>query len=370
MIHPVRFVCLLLICPNVLVVGLVGCRNRQEPVPVSTDSSGQPSDVAPTVQPLPAYAKHLQGMRICLDPGHGGDANRPNFKRGPSGLREAEVNLRVAMMLRDMLEASGATVFMTRQTDVGLAGNDEDDLRLRAEVANKQGCDLLLSIHHNANDRPQANFTTVWYHNEVDSSPASLDVAREIATALLDELRLPEQIGVPVLSDQLMYPKSGFRLLRLARVPAVLSEASFHSNLAEERRLGDPEYNRREARALFAGLARYALGGVPRMRLVKPADAHVPTSGPAQVTIDLDDGLRSRKSWGYKRRMILKDSIVVRVGDARWPFTYDEEADRVTVSLPTVRQPGQLMLGVQFENMFKHSNTMPWQELRVVDYPR
>ncbi|MBI4578775.1 MAG: N-acetylmuramoyl-L-alanine amidase [Planctomycetes bacterium] len=340
-----------------------GCRRQPEEKPSALGVSPSPAAAEPR---LPPYARHLAGTRICLDPGHGGDAARANYKRGPSGLREAEVNLRVALFLRDLLEASGATVFMTRTTDTCLANDDEEDLRLRAEVANRNDCDVLLSIHHNASDeRAEANFTSVWYHGQVDHSPASLDVAREVAAALLEELPLPERLGVPVLSDQLIYPRSGFRLLRLARVPAVLSEASFHTNRAEEQRLRDPDYNRREARALFIGLARYALGGVPRARLIEPAGGRVPASGSARVVLELDDGLRSRKSWGWQRRMILKDSIAVRVGDGLWPFTYDEQSGRVSLYLPTTRQAGPLTLGVQFENLFKHSNTRPWLTLQV-----
>jgi N-acetylmuramoyl-L-alanine amidase len=349
-----------------------GCRRPAADLP---PSASRPTGEVAASQPatagaLPPFARYLAGLRICLDPGHGGDASRPNYKRGPTGLREAEVNLRVAGFLRELLEASGALVFMTRQADVALAGDDEDDLRLRAEVATRNNCDLFLSIHHNANDaRPQANFTTVWYHADVDYSPAALDLGRYVATALVEELRLPEQAGVPVLSDYLIYPGKGFRVLRLARVPAILSEASFHTNAAEERRLADPEYNRREARALFTGLARYALGGVPRARLIEPAGRRVPTSGPAQVVFELDDGLRARKSWGWERRMILKDSILVRVGDGRWPYVYDEQSNRLLVALPTSRRPGPLLLGIQFENLFKHSNIRPWHEIQVVPGP-
>jgi hypothetical protein len=143
-----------------------------------------------------------------------------------------------------------------------------------------------------------------------------------------------------------------------------LCECSFHSNPQEERRLADPEYNRREARALFAGLARYALGGVPRARLIEPANGTVTTSGPAQVVIELDDGLRSRKSWGWQRRMILRDSIIVRVGDTRWPYMYDEQSNRLSLYLPS-REPGPMRIGVQFENLFKNSNTRPWLTLQV-----
>ncbi len=314
--------------------------------------------------PLPPYARYLAGMRICLDPGHGGDANRPNYKRGPTGLREAEVNLRVGLILRDLLQASGATVIMTRQSDVSLAPDDEDDLRLRAEMANRNDCDVLLSIHHNAADNPQTDYTSVWYHGDVDHNPASLDLGRAVAVAMLDELRLDEA-GVPLLSDKVVYAKSGFRLLRLAGVPAVISEASFHSNPAEEQRLRDPDYNRREARALFIGLARYAMGGVPRARLIKPADGRVPESGDAEVVIQLDDGLRKRNNWRADQRLILKNSLIVWVGDTRWPCMYDEKTNRVSLYLPPKRRPGALLIGVQFENLFKHSNTRPWLRLRV-----
>jgi len=358
-------VCSFLAGAVVWYVGMTGCRD-EEPPAVSGDGPAQTVAPAPT-SALPPYARHLAGMRICLDPGHGGDAHRPNYKRGPTGLREAEVNLRVALILKDLLEASGATVIMTRTTDVCLHPEDEEDLRLRAEVANASNSDLLLSIHHNAGP-PEANYTSVWYHADVDHSPASLDVARYVAVALMDELRLPDQLGVPVLSDQLIYPRSGFRLLRLARVPAVLCESSFHSNPEEENRLRDPDYNRREARALFTGLARYALGGIPRARLIQPAGGVVRSTGDAEVVIELDDGLRARKSWGWDRRMILKDSIIVRVGDARWPHLYDERSNRVTLYLPS-REPGPLRIGVQYENMFKHSNTRPWLDLQVRSGP-
>lgn len=350
--------------PLALVLMVVsGCGDEPPSTPgeLSTgavDSAGE--------QPLPAYAEYLADMRICLDPGHGGRAARPDYKRGPTGLREAEVNLRVALFLKDLLEAAGAEVFMTRTADVFLAESDADDLAARADLASRNDCDLLLSIHHNANDRPEANFTTVWYHGQIDHSPASLDIARHVASALIDELRLPEHVGVPVLSDQLIYPRSGFRILRMARVPAVLSEASFHSNPEEEQRLRDPDYNRREARALFIGLARYAYYGVPKARLISPANRRIPQAGSAQVVIDLDDGLRSRKSWGWERRMIFADSVAVWVDSARWPHIFDEETNRLTVSLPTVREPGPLELRVQFQNMFKHSNTEPRINLQVV----
>ncbi len=332
-----------------------GCR-RSAPPPAAPATRPAASLEA---GPAAAYARYLAGMRICLDPGHGGDADRPGYKRGPTGLREAEVNLRVALMLREMLTEAGAAVFMTRENDTALSDAGAEDLRLRAEVANRNDCDLLLSIHHNASaTNPDANFASVWYHGDVDDNPASLDVARHLAVALIDALDLPQTLGCPVLSDELI-ARTGFAVLRHARVPAVLTEASFHSNPDEERRLADPVYNRREARALFAGLARYAYGGLPRARLVAPADGVVIAGGSRSVQVELQDGLAQRRSWGWDRRQILRDSIRVRLGDRVLPHVYEEQPDRVWFIIPPDVPPGRPRVRLQFQNVFKHSNTRP-----------
>lgn len=354
--------CVVVLSGLSLAVGVTGCSKDDQ----AGDNDGRRSSAEhPPGCQLPPYAKYLEGVKICLDPGHGGRADRRGYKRGPTGLREAEVNLRVATFLGEFLEASGATVVMTRTEDVYLHQADKEDLRLRARVADENDCDLFLSIHHNASGREAANFSSVWYHGEVDHSPASLDIARCVSTALVDELDLPEHLGCPVLSDSQMYPGSGFAVLRHARVPAVLSEGSFHSNPEEEKRLRDPEYNRREAFALFVGLTRYAYHGIPRARLIEPADGVVAAKGSRKLVIELDDGISSRRGWGWERRLILRDSIVVRIGDKKVSFDYDEQVSRLTVRLPTGLKPGPVSCNVQFQNLFKNSNTRPMADLKI-----
>ena len=62
------------------------------------------------VQQLPRHPaeKFLRGWVIVLDPGHGGAAHRRGYKRGPSGVREAEINLRVALLVERLLADAGA----------------------------------------------------------------------------------------------------------------------------------------------------------------------------------------------------------------------------------------------------------------------
>ena len=170
--------------------------------------------------PIPPYAKFLQGVKICLDPGHGGDAEKRGYKRGGTGVREAEVNLRVAKYLRELLTKSGAEVKLTRE------GDTDSSLAERAGVANEWGADIFVALHHNAIDnKPTVNHTTVWYHKDVDYRPSDLDLARYICQGLYDTLALPQITDVPLKSDQLMY-KEGFGVLRAAKVTAALTETS------------------------------------------------------------------------------------------------------------------------------------------------
>lgn len=195
--------------------------------------------------------KHLAGWVIVLDPGHGGDAHIENYKRGPTGVREAEMNWRVGVLLEKLLTDAGVHVTMTRH------GDEDVSLKGRAEIANNverpdggRGADLFISLHHNASSRESANFSSVWYHGEADWSEVSLDAAKYIAHHLGSQMRTNVAVTSPLLSDQLMYA-GGFGVLRQCNVPALLCESSFFTNKAEEQRLRDADHNLREAYAIY-----------------------------------------------------------------------------------------------------------------------
>ena len=369
--------------------------------------------------PIPPYAKFLQGVKICLDPGHGGDAEKRGFKRGGTGVREAEINFRVAQYLRELLTKSGAEVKLTR------AGDTDLSLAERAGVANEWGADIFVSLHHNAIDnKPTANHTTVWYHKDVDYRPSDLDLGRYLCQGLYDTLALPQITDVPLKSDQLMY-KEGFGVLRAAKVTAALCETSFFTNPEEEQRLRQPEYNLKEAYGQYLGLARYAAGGLPRAKLVDPADGVVyldadesddndtrespvdaqvarpsevaaaaadaadaplaaprgeeadeddqakegdqgePLEGYVPIVFELDDGLRGRKSWGSERQMILTDTIAVRIDGEIMPFDFANEGYRLTVGVPIDLEAGPHDVNVYFENMYKNSILSPHFKIEV-----
>ncbi len=345
----------------------VGGRLRERTLPRPLHPlKTRPQDYPWTAQPEPAfpippYARYLAGVRIILDPGHVGQRDPGGtWKRGPTGLREALVNLRVAQFLREFLTAAGAEATLTRETDECLDLPDKDDLRRRVELANRSRADLFISIHHNAAADATVNYTAVFYHASPGYSPASLCAARHLLESLNDALRLESHLECAVVSDELLY-ENGLAVLRDAEVPAVLTEASFHSHPNEEHRLRDPVYNRREAYGLFLGLARWAQAGLPRVRLVQIEPGKGRSAD--QAVVALDDGLSGRGGWGAEQVKILAGSVVAKLDGKPAAYTLDLPARRLRIALPGRSQARSGTLFVDFENVFGQHVVHPRIEL-------
>lgn len=316
------------------------------------------------VQQLPRHPaeKFLRGWVIVLDPGHGGAAHRRGYKRGPSGVREAEINLRVALLVERLLADAGAKVILTRRSDVDLS------LEKRSEVANTArrpdggpGADLFLSLHHNLDRSPDVNYTSIWYHAEVDFSEPSLDVARYLAHAIGRALRTNVGYDSPLMSDRQMY-QGGFGVLRNLKVPGVLLESSFYSNRAEEQRLRDAGYNLREAYAIYEALCEYAYGGRPTQSV--PV---VVGSNSLTLSTFLDDGL-PRDWWTAGRNRIVTSSIAVELDGQTLEFDYQPSTRRLQVGLPlsaAILANSAHVVSIHHQNLFKHHNWPQRYKLRA-----
>ncbi|MBE6213820.1 MAG: N-acetylmuramoyl-L-alanine amidase [Rikenellaceae bacterium] len=86
---------------------------------------------------------------LVIDAGHGGAAF-PGATYG--GVMEKDINLAVALKLGALIEKElpQVKVVYTRKTDTALGKTLNDDLTARANIANKAGGDLFISIHANA----------------------------------------------------------------------------------------------------------------------------------------------------------------------------------------------------------------------------
>jgi N-acetylmuramoyl-L-alanine amidase len=202
-------------------------------------------------------ADPLSGRTICIDPGHGGTADTDGYRVGPTGEREEWIDLRVALILRDLLAERGAHVLMTRTEDDAVALQD------RATLAVENGAEVFISIHHNATADPEANFPVVYFHGNASENQAGVALGRALAASLAEAL-FDGQTEVSLVSDHAIFPTAGAAVLRHSYgLPGVIGEASFFTNPDEEERLRSAQYNRREAEAYVAALADFFSHPIP-----------------------------------------------------------------------------------------------------------
>lgn len=217
----------------------------------------------------------ISGATVVLDPGHGGDEVGAT---GPNGLRESDLNLAVARYAEVALERLGATVVLTRTSDVRMT------LRARGEIATALRAPAFVSIHHNgAPDGPSPRPGTETYFQI--ASPESRRLAGLVYEEVVSTFSRYE--GVTWNSDTdagAKYRLSGRGgdyygiLSRSAGVPAVLSEGLFlSSSEAEAALLTRPDVQRAEGEAIARAVVRFLTTADPGSGFVEP----YPRSEPA-----------------------------------------------------------------------------------------
>ena len=190
----------------------------------------------------------LKGKKIVIDPGHGGnDAGAI----GPTGVMEKNVTLKVALELRKLLEAEGAQVIMTRETDVtvsskGAKASDIEELGARCDVANRNGADIFISIHADSFTRPEARGTTGYYY-----SKSTTGNGQRLADCI--RRNLVEQLGTPSRGTQ----PCNFYVVKNTDMPATLIELGFISNKDEEKLLDSKEGVQKASQGILDGIEDY-----------------------------------------------------------------------------------------------------------------
>lgn len=175
----------------------------------------------------------LRGHLVAIDPGHGG--SDPGAI-GPTGLREADVVLDVAMRLRDLLARDGIRSLMTREADVSV------ELADRPKLARDRGATIFVSVHANASTRASVNGSETYY-----LTAQSLVLAQMIQDELGVLLGIPSR-GIKTAS---------FIVLRDNDVPSVLVETAFITHADDEMHLKDVEFRQRLAQAVYRGITRF-----------------------------------------------------------------------------------------------------------------
>lgn len=190
--------------------------------------------------------KSLTGIKIMVDPGHGG--TDPGAI-GPTGVREADANLAMSLKLRDRLEDMGAEVRMTRDTDRNVSrpgAPQKEELQARVALANSWPADLFVAVHSNSSTVPTLKGTQTFHARQ--ASRTSREMAKSIH----------ENMVATTGRKDLKVRQADFYVVKHTHMPAVLVETAFVSNPEEEKLLADPEFHGLVADAIAKGVSESA----------------------------------------------------------------------------------------------------------------
>ncbi len=178
----------------------------------------------PILSDLPG--KPLDGIRITLDPGHGGSDVGALGVAGLTGPDEADVNMAITYVVQKRLEDLGASVTLTRQT----RDQDKNVLMDRLRDSAKTNPDLLISLHHNSTvetyDSNNATGVVVYYY---------YGFSEELAINLADGI----SEAVDRLNDGAAW--SYYIVTKDPICPSVLTEIGFMVNPEEYEKVTDSE---------------------------------------------------------------------------------------------------------------------------------
>ncbi|MFZ5547660.1 MAG: N-acetylmuramoyl-L-alanine amidase [Pseudomonadota bacterium] len=257
------------------------------PVPAPSPAPPKPGPAAPTA----AQKERINRLTVvAIDPGHGGE---DPGAIGPSGLKEKDVVLQVALQLRDKLNSRpGMRAMLTRDADFFVPLKD------RVAKARRVQADLFVSIHADAFLNPEARGASVFALSQGGATSAAArwmaqkenaaDVVggvnaatkdTQVLRALLDmsttaQIKDSLRVGNEVLSrigkvgrlHKRHVEQAGFAVLKAPDIPSILVETAFISNPDEEDKLRDPDYQKRLVEALFTGIERYFAKNPPLAR--------------------------------------------------------------------------------------------------------
>ncbi len=225
----------------------------------------------------PAERPKVRIKRIVIDPGHGG---KDPGALGRNGLKEKDVVLKVAKMLKKRIERIfDCEVFLTRSHDTFLS------LEERMAIANAKKADLFISIHTNAHKNRNIHGIETYYLSPTNDKDALELAAKENGTSaknvsdlqvilrdLILQKNTTESSGLADCVQNCMVAElkrkyrginnlgvkqAPFVVLMGAQMPSILIEVSFITNRREATRLTNDRYLDNIAYGIVKGISNY-----------------------------------------------------------------------------------------------------------------
>jgi len=188
-------------------------------------------------------------ITIAIDAGHGG------FDPGKVAVNQAiekDINLSIALKLKEILTEDGFEIVMTRETDQAINNDGEAKTTKRADMINRvalinaSGAKAAVSIHQNSFTEESSHGAQVFYH------PQSED-GKNMALALQSKIKELIADG----NHREAKANESYYMLKKTECPLVIVECGFLSNVQEANLLITEEYQQKMAEAIAEGIKQY-----------------------------------------------------------------------------------------------------------------
>ena len=199
----------------------------------------------------PAMINSVELPGIIIDAGHGGvDGGGSGY-----GAVEKDINLAIAMHLRDMMVALGFDVTMIRETDISIHDpsattirqKKHTDLVNRLNIINSSPGSIFVSIHQNMYHQSRYRGTQVFY------APHDPD-SRLLAESIQGSVR---RLMQPDNDRSTRETNKDIYILYNAQIPAVMVECGFLTNPEDAYNLQNPEYQMKMSFAIMSGILNF-----------------------------------------------------------------------------------------------------------------
>jgi len=190
---------------------------------------------------------------VVIDAGHGGED--PGKISSFSDLKEKDINLKVAIKVKELLESDNYKVIMTREEDklvysegtTNIYNKRKQDLTRRKDIMDSSGAQIVVSIHMNSFPQAQYYGAQTFYP---PYSTESLKLAKSIQDSLRENVDKGNKRAPQEKKDQIV-------ILTDLKTPTTIVECGFLSNSEEERKLGSEDYQAQIAAAIKKGIDNY-----------------------------------------------------------------------------------------------------------------
>ena len=184
---------------------------------------------------------------VVIDAGHGGAD--PGVMGVKTGIKESELNLKMALVLGDLFTAAGYKAVLTRYGDESTAPGAFDksaDMQARREIIKRVSPDAVISLHMNKYEGTSRRGVQVFYTTEG---------SKGLAEAL--QKHLNQTMNVPTLGRGFEAIVGEYYIADNGEIPSVIVECAFLSSPIDEALITDPDYRLRLASEIEIAVARY-----------------------------------------------------------------------------------------------------------------